>query len=283
MKRLLAGIFALGIAPAMAADLPYKAAPMPVAAPIQTWTGLYLGLNGGGAWSRNCWDMNGALVFGFSPSLAEGCNNASGGVVGGQIGYRQQIGALVFGIEGQGDWANLTGSNQSTVLTSAAAAFPNSKIPAALSKLGVSLVNTSKVDAIGMFTGQVGYSFGPTLLWYIKGGAAVTDNKYDGALSVPAFGRLATGLTATDHADAVKFGGVVGTGLEWMFADGWSVGAEYNHLFMGSRNVGLALTGSNPTTPVAPLLSAGMPTRNDRISQDIDMATLRLNYRFGAH
>jgi outer membrane immunogenic protein len=153
--------------------------------------------------------------------------------------------------------------------------------------VGLTLVNTNKVDAIGMFTGQVGYSFG-SLLWYVKGGAAVTDNKYNGALNlsiVDSRGTQRFALSATDSASAVKFGEVVGTGLDWMFAPGWSVGAEYNHLFMGSNNVGSSLTSFGTTPPITlpkNLLAPGMPTRNDSISGDIDMATVHLNYSFGA-
>ena len=46
----------------------------------------------------------------------------------------------------------------------------------------------------------------------------------------------------------------------------WSVGVEYDHLFMGSRNV--TLTG--------PLFS-----ETEHIKQDVDMGLVRLNYRFG--
>jgi outer membrane immunogenic protein len=275
MKRvsvLATGLLALGVIPAGAADLAYKAAAMPVSRPIYDWTGLYLGLNAGYGQQGNCWDMNGALVLGFNPATPEGCNSAKGAVVGGQIGYRHQISNWVFGIEAQGDWADLTGSNASTV-------FSGLKLP---STVTLGLTNSDKVSAIGMFTGQIGYSFGP-LLWYVKGGAAVTDNSYDGSLS---FATRGFSLNATDHADAIRFGGVVGTGLEFMFADGWSVGAEYNHLFMGSQTVGLALN-SFSTTPAVTLpknlLAPGMPTRTDTMSGDLDMATIRLNYRFSSH
>src|SRR5258705_4859186 len=209
---------ALTVTPALAADMGLKAPPMAVSRSIYDWTGMFVGINGGGGRSSNCWDMNGALLFGFSPAISEGCNNGTGAVAGGQIGYRYQVNSLVFGIEAQGDWADMKGSNTSNV-------FNGLTIPKGV---GLSLTNTSKVDAIGMFTGQVGYSFGP-LLWYVKGGAAVTDNKYDGALDLtvgPPIRKTPFSLSATDSASAVKFGGVVGTGLDWMFADGWSVGVE---------------------------------------------------------
>src|SRR5262249_51542396 len=72
--------------PASAADLaarPYTKAPPPVVAPIYDWTGFYIGGNGGWAQSRNCVDFVTALG-----TFASGCNSRSGGVIGGQNGYR---------------------------------------------------------------------------------------------------------------------------------------------------------------------------------------------------
>jgi outer membrane immunogenic protein len=276
MKSALFGfVCALAVSPAVAADFPTKASPTPLARPIYDWTGLYVGINAGGGQNHNCWDANGALVFGFSPSISEGCNDATGAVVGGQIGYRTMLSNFVFGIEAQGDWANLKGSNNSNLFSGLGLS------QAQQTALGLTLVNTTKTDAIGMFTGQVGYSFG-ALLWYAKGGVAVTHNEYSGALGIaPPNNRFSASLT--DGAKEVKIGGVVGTGLEYMFAPGWSIGAEYNHLFMGSENVGTSLT-SLATTPAinipAPLLAPGMPVRNEKIGGDIDMATVRVNYKF---
>ena len=50
----------------------------------------------------------------------------------------------------------------------------------------------------------------------------------------------------------------------------WSAGIEYDHLFMGHAN--------NSFTTTDPRLTGFL---NDRISQDVDMVTLRVNYRFG--
>jgi outer membrane immunogenic protein len=175
---------------------------------------------------------------------------ATGGLVGGQLGYRWQMTNWVFGLEAQGDWANLKGSN-----TSSPAAF-------------APILNQTKVDAIGLFTGQIGYAWN-NVLWYGKGGAAVTHDKYSGItpVAIPLLGLPAGGIF--DQAGESRWGGVVGTGLEFGFAPGWSVGIEYDHLFMGSRNVSL-------TTP-----AFGILTRTDSIKQDVDMGTVRINYRFG--
>src|SRR5476649_1625717 len=105
MKKFLlgaVGLVALGFAaPASAADLaarPYTKAPAMIAA-VYDWSGFYIGANGGWGSSRKCWE--------FTPFGADGCHDATGGVAGGQIGYRLQSSSWVFGVEAQGDWANL--------------------------------------------------------------------------------------------------------------------------------------------------------------------------------
>jgi outer membrane immunogenic protein len=236
-----AGLLAvLGAAPALAADLParvYTKAP-PVVAPIYNWSGFYIGLNGGGGSSHNCWDTTAVLGVAV-PVTSEGCHDATGGLVGGQIGYRWQATNWVFGLEAQGDWADLKGSNTS----SPAAFFP--------------MVNQTKIDAIGLFTGQVGYAWN-NVLWYVKGGAAVTSDNYNGIVGGVVF----------DSASETRWGGAVGTGLEIGFAPGWSVGFEYDHLFMGSRSINFTALGV-------------VQDRTDSIKQDVDMGTVRINYTFG--
>src|SRR5712672_3290213 len=111
MKKVLlvtASLIALGAtAPALAADLaarPYTKAP-PMIAAVYDWSGFYIGANGGWGTSHNCWTD---VTVGGG---AEGCHDADGGTVGGQVGYRWQAGSWVFGVEAQGNWANFKGSN----------------------------------------------------------------------------------------------------------------------------------------------------------------------------
>ena len=113
MKKFLlgtVGLIALGMAaPATAADLaarPYTKAPPPMVAPIYDWTGFYIGANGGWGQSNSC--LNFVDAFGHFTDFADGCRSRSGGLVGGQIGYRWQANQWVFGLEAQGDWADLS-------------------------------------------------------------------------------------------------------------------------------------------------------------------------------
>ena len=226
-----ASLVALGAAaPAVAADLaarPYtKAPPAPIAA-IYDWSGFYIGINGGGGSAHTTWD--------FVGTGTEGSHNATGGTVGGQIGYRWQTGQWVFGVEGQGNWADFSGDNVSNI-------FPGDR-------------NRTRINSFGLITGQVGYAWN-SVLAYVKGGAAVVGDKFD--VNSTATGALLGSTSQT------RWGGTVGAGLEFGFAPNWSVGVEYNHIFLQDKDV--TFTGLIGT---------------DRIRQDVDMGLVRLNYKFG--
>ena len=243
MKRLLWSSVALvalvGIAgSASAADLaakPYvKAPPVPPVA-LYDWSGFYIGVNGGGGSARKCWDFVSPVT---GVLFAEGCHDATGGTAGGQIGYRWQFASWVFGLEGQGNWADFRGSNTSILFA------PD--------------FNRSKIDAFGLITGQVGYAWN-NALFYVKGGAAVTGDKYE------AFSGVTGALLAS--ANEMRWGGAVGAGFEYGFTPNWSIGVEYDHLFMDTRTVTLT--------------TGGVFFESERISQNVDIGLVRLNYRFG--
>jgi outer membrane immunogenic protein len=240
MKKFLlgtVGLIALGMAsaPASAADLaarPYTKAPPPMIAAMYDWSGFYIGINGGWAEThdRRFFNPTGTLL---------GDYDMSGGTVGGQVGYRWQAGAWVFGLEAQGNWADLTGSTTNTFL-------------------GAPNLVRSKMDAFGLFTGQIGYAWNNVLL-YAKGGAAVTDRNYEFA---------APGFLASTGYDT-RWSPTVGAGLEYGFAPNWSIGIEYNHIFEDRH-------GATFTTPGGVVVAGPFNTGGDT-----DMVLGRLNYKFG--
>jgi outer membrane immunogenic protein len=63
----------------------------------------------------------------------------------------------------------------------------------------------------------------------------------------------------------------VGAGVEYGFAPNWSAGIEYDHLFMGDSN--------NSFSVANPIVAGAL----NRISEDVDMVTFRVNYRFGGY
>jgi outer membrane immunogenic protein len=243
-SALLGGVvLSLGlVSVASAADMaarPYTKAPMMVEA-MYNWSGFYVGINGGWGSSQKRWDDTS-----FGAPISLGSHDATGGTVGGQIGYRWQSAQWVFGVEAQGNWADFQGSN----------AIP----------LAGAFTNDTRVDAFGLFTGQVGYAAN-NVLFYLKGGAAVTSDRYRTLLT-------GTGTQITNNADDTRWGGVVGVGLEYGFSPNWSAGIEYNHMFMQDKTYNLNSNGV--------FFAPGVLVAQARIRQDVDLVTARINYKFG--
>jgi outer membrane immunogenic protein len=196
MKKVLlasACLFALA-APASAADLaarPYTKAPVAMAS-VYNWTGFYLGIVGGGAWE----DSN-------SPRM-------QGGFVGGTAGYNWQTSNVVFGVEADGAWADVSASAAGAVFVPGIGAIPASV--------------SSKTDAMGTVRGRIGWAVNNVLL-YGTGGYAWIDNKITATLGP---------VSVSDS----KFhsGWTVGAGVEAFIAPQWSVKGEYLFRSLGSEN-----------------------------------------------
>lgn len=205
MKKVLlasACLFALA-APASAADLaarPYTKAPVAVAS-VYNWTGFYLGIVGGGAWENGSGD----------PKM-------KGGFVGGTAGYNWQTGNVVFGIEADGAWADVSASATGPV------AVPGFGV--------VSTTLSSKTDAMGTVRGRIGWAVNQ-VLFYGTGGYAWIDNK----LSLSALG-----VTVSDSK--WHSGWTVGAGVEAFFAPQWSVKGEYLYRSLGGETY---FSGALPT------------------------------------
>ena len=87
----------------------------------------------------------------------------------------------------------------------------------------------------------------------------MVDNKYD-------IRQTSTGIVLGSVTDT-RWGGVVGAGVEYGFAPNWSLGFEYDHIFLDRKDV--TFVGN----------FGGVQT--DSIKQDVDLFTARLNYKFG--
>lgn len=112
-----------------------------------------------------------------------------------------------------------------------------------------------------MLTAQVGYSV-DNALFYVKGGAAVTHDRFDVLFSPD--------TTAGETDDQTRWGGALGAGLKYGFAPNWSLAIEYDHLFMPGKTTTFTVVGA-----------PGGLFSTERIDQDVDLVGLHLNYRCG--
>jgi outer membrane immunogenic protein len=194
MKKILTAALLASVATsAFAADLPTRKGPPPAPAyyaPPFSWTGFYVGINGGGAFTdvRGNQFIGGGSVFG-SPS---------GGMAGGQVGYNYQINQFVFGIEGSLDWADLSKSRTFADGSS----------------------DKLQVDSFGTVLGRVGWAAWDRTLFYVAGGYAGAD------VHAGSFNDAATGISY-GGSSGWQSGYAVGGGIEYAVTNNISVKGEY--------------------------------------------------------
>jgi outer membrane immunogenic protein len=136
---------------AQAADMglpAYKAAPPSLL--TTNWSGFYFGGHAGAAWGSTNDDFNDPTAL--APFRWDSGIPVSGPLAGGQIGYNWQSGWMLFGLEADGSWSNITGHGLCNTTTF----FMNC---------------SSKIEGLATVTGRVGASIDRALI-YFKGGGA---------------------------------------------------------------------------------------------------------------
>jgi outer membrane immunogenic protein len=200
---------------ALAADMPVKARPAPAPVAVQyNWTGCYIGGNVGGGWTRIKQSDVGKVTppAVLNPPFDFGSAEDSNIIGGGQIGCDYQFeGNWVVGVQGKFDFGNIDSAHDLP-------AFPT-------------FTSTDTVKNVYTLTGRAGYLFTPALLAYVKGGGAWTrTSSFINATAPVAF-------LSESAVNVNRSGWTVGGGLEWMFAPGWSMFGEYNHMDFGRRDI----------------------------------------------
>src|SRR5262249_33916683 len=168
--------------------------------PYMSWTGFYIGGHVGGAWSEVDWSN---VTF-----TGERFNKTDSGFVGGgQIGYNQQIGNLVVGVEATLSGANLNSDFHSTL-------FPSVRFSA-------------DINTIATVTGRFGFASNQWLL-YGKAGWAGAQVEFSGRSTAPL-------LVDRFSFDNWRNGWTLGAGLEYKIAHNISLGVEYSFIELGNE------------------------------------------------
>jgi outer membrane immunogenic protein len=204
-----------GAVPASAADMPVKAAWV---APPPTWSGCYIGINGGGGSTHKRYTD--PLV---PPAIADlGRHTGTGAIGGGQVGCDIQYGSWVFGVQSMVDGTHIKGEHG---------------IP------GDADVFTTKIPWLATATGRAGFTVMQNGLIYVKGGGAwVRDREviFDGPIPEA-------------RANLTRSGWTIGGGLEVLTGANWSMFVEYNHLDFGTRRTTFTNLEIPPVPPTFPL------------------------------
>jgi outer membrane immunogenic protein len=265
MQRSLIGIAIASVLTtgALAADMPVKA---PIAPPvIWTWTGFYVGLNGGYSWGRTNNDYFAPLAPGYIYSASA---HMDGWVFGGQAGYNWQFNPRwVFGVEGDIDATGQRGTDPQIPYTTVTVFVPG-PAAVALPTLVTTTTTTASLEEklpwLATFRGRAGYLATDRVLLYGTGGLAVGEVKSTSLIAttstvVSSFGPPPTTTTAAALATATttRAGWTVGAGVEGMITPNWTAKLEYLYVDLGRLNNTFLGVGA-----FAPLLTSSHVTDN---------------------
>ncbi|HWZ41068.1 MAG TPA: hypothetical protein VNY08_22475 [Bradyrhizobium sp.] len=231
---------------ASAADfpvMPAKAAlPVPV---IFSWTGCYIGVEGGGNWGRS---EQVARSGAFAGSTITGKFDLNGGIAGGTVGCNVQLSNFVIGAENDFSWTNKRGS-------------VNDLLP-----FNTATVSETREKWIDTFRGRFGYAVDRFMVY---GTAGVAFAGTEARVSNPAlFG------TVVDSKD--RTGWVAGVGGEWAAWSGpWgdlTFKLEYLHAGFDSKQY------VNPPVTIG---GATIVTRDVHLSDDMVRAGMNVKFNWG--
>ncbi len=206
----------------------------PVRSPY-SWTGFYVGVDGGYGWERS----SETLTTAPDPILTSYDYRGTGPFAGGFVGGNYQVNWLVLGVEADWQWSNLTGNSQSLAPLGVTGELP----------AGPFTVSTTTRN-YGSIRGRLGAAFDRFLVFGTGGWA--TGNPSTAFALVGAAPFVTTGAKSN--------GWTVGAGVEFALTDTILTRVEYRYTNLEALGFGDPLTNSGDAGTRAPIsdLRAGI-------------------------
>ena len=226
------------------------------ASPYRSWTGCYLGGNGGGIWSHTdtTWvsEIAGPAPGPLSPVQSRGSITSSGWAVGGQMGCDYQFNTnWIIGIRGMWDGSSATGSRDIPL--------PN------LGNFSSGQTDHTDLRSFETVTGRLGFLVNPVVMLYGVGGVAWVQNRF-AVTQAQGVGGVIGEISASSNT---RTGYDVGTGLSWMVGPNWELWAEYDHMGFGTKTISMRGEGT----------FAGFVEGFDQ-TLNVDKVLVGINWRF---
>jgi opacity protein-like surface antigen len=201
-------------------------------APPPSWSDVYVGLNGGGAWSNprsivQPWPFGPAAA---SPAIAASAtpinqtNHLAGFIGGLQIGANWKF-ADSFLVGAEADLHGVSGNTDTKWQAALTAAGGDS--------FATYAQRTATLNYLGTIRGRLGYLVTPTLAVYGTGGMAYGGVTSNAALFTRRIGGTNQTLVNPVYQDSL-IGWTAGGGAEWMFTPDWSVKIDYLRYDLGT-------------------------------------------------
>jgi opacity protein-like surface antigen len=242
--RLKAAVLATGLllaGPALAADLPSRKEAPPAPPPVFTWTGLYVGMTGGYAWSASdpitlaSVNVVDESRLGFGPASALGASGVvparlNGFYFGGQLGYNWQFSErLILGLEADVVGMGVRGGNGQRTIYGAQDPGQIIQNP----YVGTSFKLNRQVEYLSTTRARLGFAVTPSLMAYVTGGFAFGGVNLSGGVSQSL--RPAPYLSDSVRGDhfGVLTGWTAGAGAEMALTRNISSKIEYLYYDLG--------------------------------------------------
>jgi outer membrane immunogenic protein len=221
-----------------------------------SWSGFYVGINGGYGWSAddNAVVNTETVNSVFSARGVFGSLDPSGGFGGAQVGWNAQTGPWVWGIEADFQAADISDDSTGTVINF-------------LPGLNATVDTATRVNWFGTLRTRLGFTWDRTMI-YGTGGFAW------GSVDHRFLFRDNFGFAARDASSSTETGYTVGAGIEHAFSCCWSVKFEYQYVNLGSQHY---------TAPLLFVGGGGAATAfAEHTDVDTDFHTVRvgLNWRW---
>lgn len=212
MKKLAA---MLAFSTVLAFGATAKAADIVEAPAVFDWTGFYIGGNIGYAFGGD--DRVG---INETPPAFDGGQVGDlslNGIFGGpEVGYNFQAGSVVFGVEGDFEFSDVSDDDKDTNTDAGG--------------LALTAHSSDDVNWFGTLRGHLGWALNNVLI-YGTGGLAV------GSVDYKVRGEFNDGFSFRIDDDFTNWGWTAGGGVEWAFNDNWSAKVEYKYVNLGKESL----------------------------------------------
>lgn len=280
MKSFVVGtsaLFALLAGPAMAADMPVKARPVvPVAVPVFTWTGCYVGANVGWARNNDRLDTSVDAASNMNATARTAIINAGNATIhgdgftgGGQVGCNYQVNrTFVMGVEADINFLDADATRNT------------GNVVEPVSGRTVRSIDNIGMDWMSTIRGRAGFAV-DRVFFYGTAGAAIAKidiNKrfaWDFADGCPIVNVL-NECHVGGRSDT-RVGLVAGGGIEWAWTNTWSLKAEFLHADFRSVSYRTCNAGAFPACPLA-----GSQSADHRVRTTVDVVRVGVNYHWAA-
>jgi outer membrane immunogenic protein len=209
----------------------------PAPPPCPTWSGFYVGINGG--YKRADTDIDLTLLDDWNspfdvvakheiePQGTGDFLDTGGGELGGLVGYNFQFNNWVFGIEAAGDYLWLRESDTTGIFPVDFPGFPD--VP-------YSIDTAFRTHYLATFGGRIGYAL---CRWmpYVTGGLAVGDVDFEQRIIQHPDAALGVSFFEEGNRESdTELGWMAGGGLEFALTDHWHLRAQYEYVDLGSES-----------------------------------------------